>query len=107
MAWWHAKLLKQNRKIKHALWGGLYLVVAGVLSVVLASLPFFACSLFVRKVFFDTALNHYNGRNIFYVSRETTSIVDRIHFKLFGIHSEMYQTVYFLVIVIFNILFAR
>jgi len=102
MARYHSRLLKKDKKIKHGLWGGLYLLIAGCLSLCFGWL-FFLSTLLLRKFLFDTALNLYNGRAIFFVSKETTSIIDRIHFKLFGIHSEIYQTVYFMMWVVLMI----
>ncbi len=106
MARYHSRLLKRDRKIKHGLWGGLYLLLAGCLSLCFGWW-FFASTMLLRKFLFDTALNLYNGRGLFFVSQETTSIIDRIHFKLFGIHSEIYQTVYFMMWVVLMIKIAR
>ena len=106
MARYHSRLLTRDRKIKHGLWGGLYLAIAGWLSLCFGWW-FFASTMLLRKFLFDTALNLYNGRGLFFVSHETTSIIDRIHFKLFGIHSEMYQTVYFMMWVVLMIKIAK
>jgi len=53
------------------------------------------------------SLNLYNGRGIFFVSKETTSIIDRFHFWAFGVYSEIYQTMYFMGWIILMIKFAR
>jgi len=95
MARYHSRLLKKDKKIKHGLWGGLYLALAGGLSFWFGWW-FFLSTLLLRKFLFDTALNLYNGRGIFFVSSETTSIIDRVHFWAFNIHSEIYQTMYFM-----------
>ena len=102
MARYHSRLLKKDKKIKHGLWGGLYLLVACGLSLCFGWW-FFLSTLLLRKFLFDTSLNLYNGRGLFFVSQETTSIIDRIHFKLFGIHSEIYQIVYFMMWVVLMI----
>lgn len=95
MARYHSRLLKKDKKIKHGLWGGLYLAVAGGLSLWFGWW-FLLSTLLLRKFLFDSALNLYNGRAIFFVSKETTSIIDRVHYWAFGIHSEIYQTMYFM-----------
>lgn len=106
MARYHSRLLKKDKKIKHGIWGGLYLLLAGGLSLCFGWW-FFLSTLLLRKFLFDTSLNLYNGRGLFFVSHETTSIIDSIHFKLFGIHSEIYQTVYFMMWVVLMIKIAK
>ena len=106
MARYHSRLLKKDKKIKHGLWGGLYLAVAGGLSICFGWW-FFLSTLLLRKFLFDTALNLYNGRAIFFVSKETTSIIDRVHYWAFGIHSEIYQVAYAAAWFILIIKFAR
>lgn len=105
MARYHSRLLKKDKKIKHGLWGGLYLLVAGGLSLCFGWW-FFLSTLLLRKFLFDTALNLYNGRAIFFVSKETTSIIDRVHYWAFGLHSEIYQFIYFVGWFILMIKFA-
>ena len=68
---------------------------------------FFLSTMLLRKFLFDTALNLYNGRAIFFVSKETTSIIDRVHYWAFGIHSEIYQVAYAAAWFILIIKFAR
>ena len=106
MARYHSRLLKKDKKIKHGLWGGLYLAVAGGLSICFGW-RFFLSTLLLRKFLFDTALNLYNGRAIFFVSKETTSIIDRVHYWAFGKHSEIYQVAYAAAWFILIIKFAR
>ena len=106
MARYHSRLLKRDKKIKHGLWGGLYLAVAGGLSLCFGWW-FFLSTMLLRKFLFDTALNLYNGRAIFFVSKETTSIIDRVHYWAFGIHSEIYQVAYAAAWFILIIKFAR
>lgn len=107
MAWWHSRLFKKDRTVKHGWWGLGYIALATFLAYLSGSILLAVSSLFIRKLFFDTALNLFNGRAIFFVSKETTSIIDKWHFKLFGNESEIYMTVYFMVIVILNIWIAR
>jgi hypothetical protein len=106
MARYHSRLLKRDKKIKHGLWGGLYLALAGGLSLWFGWW-FFLSTLLLRKFLFDTALNLYNGRAIFFVSKETTSIIDRVHYWAFGLHSEIYQVAYAAAWFMLIIKFAR
>ena len=106
MARYHSRLLKKDKKIKHGLWGGLYLAVAGGMSLWFGWW-FFLSTLLLRKFLFDTALNLYNGRAIFFVSKETTSLIDRVHYWAFGINSEIYQVAYAAAWFILIIKFAR
>ena len=106
MARYHSRLLKKDKKIKHGLWGGLYLAVAGGLSLWFGWW-FLLSTLLLRKFLFDSSLNLYNGRAIFFVSKETTSIIDRVHYLAFGIHSEIYQVAYAAAWFILIIKFAR
>ena len=103
MAWWHSKLISAGKPIKHGFWGFLYLIFSGLLSFAFSSLVLFIASLFIRKVVFDLSLNLFREKPLFYVSSSTTSIIDRIHFKLFGDFSELYMTIYLLAIIIINI----
>lgn len=106
MARYHSRLMKRDIRPKHGWWGGLYLAVAGGLSL-WCGWWFFLASLLLRKFLFDIALNlSIPGRGVFHVSTETTSILDRVHFWAFGKHSEIYQTMYFMGWVIINIKFA-
>jgi hypothetical protein len=104
MAAYHAKLIKAEKKIYHGLWGAAYLAVAGWLSLWLHSWALFVLSIFIRKVFFDLSLNVFRGLPLFYVSTETSSLIDKLHYKLFGKKSEIYMGIYLLVIVILNVL---
>ena len=107
MARYHSRLLKKDKKIKHDLWGGLYVAVSLSITCLFGDLWLLIACFLLRKFLFDTALNLYNGRGLFFVSQETTSIVDKIHFKLFGIHSEIYQIVYFMMWVVLMIKIAK
>jgi hypothetical protein len=104
MAWYHSRLIKAEKKINHALWGGMYLMVATLLSWSIHDWWLVVLSLFIRKVLFDLSLNIFRGLPLFYVSTETTSIIDKLHYKIFGKRSEIYQGIYMLVIVILNVL---
>tara|TARA_R110000868_G_scaffold29391_2_gene109256 strand:+ start:950 stop:1330 length:381 start_codon:yes stop_codon:yes gene_type:complete len=103
MAWWHSELIKDSKPIKHGLWGAGYLLLAGAFAVFNHSWILFIASLFIRKVFFDLMLNSFRGLPLFYVSKSPKSIIDKLHLKLFSSNSELYMTIYFLVIIVINI----
>mgnify|MGYP003495015496 FL=1 len=106
MARYHSRLLKRDKKIKHGLWGLSYVVLSVAITCFLGDLWLLIACFLLRKFLFDISLNLYNGRGIFHVSTETTSIIDWIHYKLFGVNSEIYQTMYFMGWIILNIKFA-
>lgn len=95
MARYHSRLMKRDKKIKHDLWGGLYVAVSLSITCLFGDLWLLIACFLLRKFLFDTALNLYNGRAIFFVSKETTSLIDRFHYLAFGLHSEIYQFIYF------------
>jgi len=104
MAWYHSRLIKAGKKINHGLWGGAYLMAATLLSWLIHDWWLVVLSLFIRKVVFDLSLNLFRELPLFYVSTETTSIIDKIHYKLFGKKSEIYMGIYMLVIIVLNVL---
>lgn len=104
MAACHAKLIKAEKKINHAAWGAAYLVVATLLGWSIHSWWLVVLSLFIRKVFFDLFLNIFRGLPLFYVSTETTSIIDKLFYKVFKKQSEIYMGIFLLVILILNVL---
>lgn len=107
MARYHSRLLKRDKKIKHGLWGLSYVVLSVAITCFLGDLWLLIACFLLRKFLFDISLNLYNGRGIFFVSKETTSIIDRVHFWAFGVYSEIYQTMYFMGWIILMIKFAR
>lgn len=106
MARYHSRLLKKDKKIKHGWWGLSYVVLSVSITCFFGDLWLLIACFLLRKFLFDISLNLYNGRGIFFVSNETTSIIDRVHFLAFGKHSEIYQTMYFMGWIILNIKFA-
>ena len=82
------------------------MVLSAAITCFLGDLWLLIACFLLRKFLFDISLNLYNGRGIFHVSTETTSIIDWIHYKLFGVNSEIYQTMYFMGWIILNIKFA-
>lgn len=92
MAWWHSRLIKANRSIRHGAWSALY--------AALIALAVWACwtdlprvgqmSIFTltcacgRLAIFAPALNLFRGLSLTYVSKTSASIIDRIEVRLFG-----------------------
>lgn len=104
MAFHHHLMMQDGERIKHGWWGALYLSFAGLAGLLTNSWLLFVNSLFIRKVVFDTALNLFNHRPLFFVSTETTSIIDKLHYKIFKKNSELYMSIYFIVIIALTIL---
>jgi hypothetical protein len=105
MAKHHANLISDDRPIKHGWWGLLYLFLAGVVSIYEKSIPLFIFLLLGRKIVFDISLNLFRGLPTFYVSKTTTSIVDKIHNLIFGNKSEYYMFFYLILLLTLNVLF--
>ena len=117
MAWHHANLIKEGKRIHHGLWGGAYLLLAGVLSYYNQSIWLFMVSLFLRKLVFDLSLNVFRKLPLFYVTPEMATVkglrdaikkgklIDWIHYKAFGVRSEVYMAFYLLKIIFTNIFF--
>lgn len=102
MALHHSDLIEQDRPIKHGLWGGLYLLFVLVAGFCLTwwMVP---VGLVLRKLVFDISLNLFRGLSPFYVSKSTGSLIDKLHYKVFGDRSEIYQTIYLVKLVFLNI----
>lgn len=82
MAWCHAKLIRENKPIKHGLWGGGYLAAVLIWTVIFGWVYFFLL-LVQRGVLFSPALNLFRRLPINHISSTTTSLIDRLEYKLF------------------------
>lgn len=102
MAYHHSELIKDDKPIKHGWWGLSYFVLAVVMSI-FSSWWLLLAAMLIRKVFFDLSLNLFRGKPLFYVSSTSTSIIDRIHYKIFGNKSEIYMSIYFVLLILVNI----
>lgn len=102
MAHYHSDLIKDGKKIRHGLWGAFYLAATGILVWFTNSWLLIICSLLIRKVIFDLSLNLFRNLPLFYVSTETTSLIDKLHYKLFGKKSEIYISIYFAALITIN-----
>ncbi|MGN6491175.1 MAG: hypothetical protein ACTHLE_04205 [Agriterribacter sp.] len=79
MAWYHAKLIKQNKPIEHGWWAFGYFVVA--LPVLFLNWLLFASLFVLRLPLFNTVLNKLRGLPIFYMGKG--SIIDRLISKYY------------------------
>lgn len=102
MAWHHANLVEDGKKIYHGLWGSLYIAFVCFVAFVGKSWVLLALSLPIRKVVFDLSLNLFRGLPLFYVSSKTTSLIDKFHNYIFGKDSESYMVFYSLIIILLN-----
>lgn len=94
-AWLQARIIKANKPINHTLWAVLYVLFCWAV-MWWAHNEFMApFCLLIRKPLFDVALNLFRGLPFFYVSLNPKSIIDDIHFSLYGVRSELYLPVYF------------
>lgn len=111
-AWWHSRLIKQNRPIRHGWWaaayGGLCLIAAW--SVGEISPPFFKLTLFATAcaaghlVVFNIALNRFRGLPWTYISKTSTSLVDQMELRLVGTRAwlvELFATLVFITLQFF------
>lgn len=99
MAKYHSHLIINGKRIQHGLWAFVYLSLVVLIS---RNWIFILNSFFLRKFFFDVSLNFFRGLPFFYVSTKTTSIMDKLHYKIFGKNSEFYQLIYLTIFVILS-----
>ena len=87
-AWWHSVLIKENRRIEHGLWAAAYAgliipeywFIHPVFTFILFAL---ACGL-GHLVVFNICLNRFRGLPWNYISPTTTSIIDKLEYRMFG-----------------------
>jgi hypothetical protein len=95
IAWWHSRLIKAGRPIRHGAWSVLYAaLIAIAIWVCWTELPHVGqMSVFAlacacgRLAIFAPALNLFRGLSLTYVSKTSTSIIDRIEVRLFGVRA--------------------
>lgn len=104
MAKYHSQLMREGGKIQHGWWGLAYVVVTIGAALISKEWLLIPISFLLRKVVFDCSLNKFNNRKLFFVSTETTSIIDKIHFKIFGYKSWIYYSLYLLISIVLTIL---
>jgi len=103
MALRHSHIIEVEHKTpKHGWWGLAYVSLTAILCLLLHSWLLAVCSALLRKIAFDLALNKFRDKPLFYVSSSTTSIIDKIHNKIFGKKSEVYMAIYTLLLIVLN-----
>lgn len=103
MAAIHAEMIKDGERIRHGLWGGGYLLLAGIVSWFGGNVMTFITLLIMRKVIFDLSLNLFRGLPLFYVSKKPDSIVDKFHYWAFKDHAELYYIIYFIALIVLSL----
>lgn len=111
IAYWHSRLIKSGRPIKHGWWGLLAgMLIAAATWWVWPTLSGLQVMLFiiaqgcVRLFVFNIALNLFRGLSWKYTSMSTTSVIDRLESRLFGGRvwlSEIILAIIFLILQLF------
>ena len=94
----HKKQFKGNLNIL------LYILLASTVAFLNSSTLLFVCLILIRLTVFDIAFNLLREMPVFHVPRTSTSLIDKIHSKLFGNRSELYIPFYAFLLLTFNIL---
>lgn len=107
MAWWHSRLIRQKRPIRHSLWSAAYAALIALAiwlqpdlhNVHSGSLFTLACTA-GRLAVFAPALNLMRGLSLTYVSKASTSLIDRLEVRLFGARAWLVEIVASIVFII-------
>lgn len=81
LAWDNKKRIDENKKIYHALNGGLH-VLAAVCVWLSCGWNYGMAVLFTSRLVFDIALNLFRGLGIAYISPSPASVIDKIEKKV-------------------------
>lgn len=114
----HARMIKEQEKIRHGLWAALVILVAGVFCLLayLRGWTFWHTILFgidllsARMVFFNLPLNVFRGKPLLYVTPEVKGInlrqawnrgktIDWLHYQITGDDPEIHYTVYMIAVI--------
>lgn len=77
MAFYHAKLIKQNRPINHFLWSAIYSIL--VIITIIFNFKVAIAAVLIREVFFSPVLNFLRGKAFFYTNPSPQgSVLDRL-----------------------------
>ncbi|HEY4207967.1 MAG TPA: hypothetical protein VGM31_14185 [Puia sp.] len=111
IAYWHSRLIKSGRPIKHGLWAFVAgVLIAGATWWVWPDLSDLQLVLYAtaqgcaRLVVFNVSLNLFRGLSWKYVSTTTTSVIDQLEGRLFGGRvwiSEIMLTIIFIILQFF------
>lgn len=80
MAWWQARLIRNNRPIKHGWWALLYSVCLGAAFWITRNPLVPIAGVFIRECFFAPVLNFLRkpSKPFFYRNPSGTSILDQV-----------------------------
>lgn len=106
LAYYNAMLIKQGRRILHALnavghlllWAAVYLISKDL--VLLAILPF------IGRLFFDVALNLFRGLDLSYVPDDPRSVIDSAEKLFFDDDGFTPKIIYAFAILMLNVINA-
>ncbi|MHA4844401.1 hypothetical protein ACX0G7_09565 [Flavitalea antarctica] len=104
MAWYHAKLIRENKPIVHSLWAAGYLAAVVIATIITKDIILFVLLFVERKLVFDIALNVFRGKPPFWISETTTSVIDRIQDMFFDYNGKTWAVIYIGAIVVLNVL---
>lgn len=77
-----ANKIKDGIHIKHGINALVYILLCVIALYITRDLYFFVALMFLRKIVFDTSLNLFRGLHYSYASKTTTSIIDRLTYKI-------------------------
>src|SRR3954468_22229654 len=91
MAWWHSRLIKAGKEIRHVWWASAYASLTSIAVILLEDdLPSWRVAAFAGAILlgrlpvFNITLNLIRGKKWNYSSPTTTSIIDQMERRLFG-----------------------
>lgn len=99
LAAYNADLIKEGKRIYHALNGAIHLTAA-ILIGYFTNWQYGLAVLFIARLFFDVSLSLMRGLSIDYISPNPKSIVDKIEKKLFKNNGIIPKILYAFIIVI-------
>jgi len=81
-AYLDAQSIRMGYRIYHGINGAIHLITVLLISFLLGNYIFGIGLLALRRIVFDTALNLFRGLRFDYISSTTTSIIDRISYRI-------------------------
>lgn len=108
MAYYHSRLIKKNKPIKHGWWALAAIGVAGLFGLI--NWLYIPIMLMMRALVFSPILSKFRGLRWDYLSRSTGSVLDRIEakiFRTFKIKTVVYFIVYATITIILILLDAK
>lgn len=84
----NAQIIKDGRKVNHALQGATHIIVA-LLCAKFISWVYLPLILLTARIWFNSALNYCRELPLFYVTPNPTSFTDKVEQKIFGKNGEL------------------